>query len=129
MLGILSLLPVVGKVFDTVGTITSKITDLKVAQVKAGTDEKRDRLAAEQKALEARRDALIALAASPGGMMVVIIQSLLGFAVVIIMWKIVVWDQALQELTHGFTNKLGDDVWEYIKIVTGFYFVSTWVRR
>lgn len=129
MLGFLSFIPVIGKLFETVTMITNRLTDLKIAQVNAGTERERDKLTAEQKGLEARRDALIALAASPGGIMVIIIQSLLGMAVVIIMWKIVVWDQALQSWTGGYTAALGADVWDFIKIVCGFYFVSTWLRK
>lgn len=128
-MGFLSLIPFIGKFFDTVSTITDRITNLKIAQVNAGTERDRDKLVAEQRGLEARRDALIALAASPGGIMVIIIQSLLGMAVVIIMWKIVVWDQALQSWTGGYTAALGADVWDFIKIVCGFYFVSTWLRK
>lgn len=125
----LSLIPVVGKLFDTVSSVTNKLTDARIAAIQAGTEVERIRWEGEVKSLEARQTVLIAALNSPYGVLVIIPQFLLGMAVVIIMWKIVVYDQALGQWTSGRTNALGKDVWDFIKIVTGFYFVSTWLTR
>lgn len=125
----LSVIPIIGKLFDTVGTITNKLTDARIAAIQAGTEVERIRWEGEVKSLEARLTVMTAALNSPYGALVIIPQFLLGMAVVIIMWKIVVYDQALGQWTSGRTNALGKDVWDFIKIVTGFYFVSTWLTR
>lgn len=125
----LSLIPVVGKLFDTVSSVTNRLTDARIAAIQAGTEVERIRWEGEVKSLEARLTVLTAALNSPYGALVIIPQFLLGMAVVIIMWKIVVYDQALGQWTSGRTNALGNDVWDFIKIVTGFYFVSTWLTR
>lgn len=129
MFSLLSMIPVIGKLFDTVSTITNKLGDIKVATLNATTQQERDKLEAQARELESRRDVLIAQQKTPGGLLVTVIQSLLGLAVVIIMWKLVVWDKALGQWTSGHTDKLSPDIWDYIKVVTGFYFVTTWLRR
>lgn len=128
MFSLLSALPIIGKLFETVTSITNKLGDIKVAQINATTQQERDRLAAQSRELEAKRDVMIAQSKTPAGQVSIWIQNLLGLAVVIILWKIVVWDQALGQWTGGFTHALGKDVWDFIKIATGFYFVTTWFK-
>lgn len=122
MLGFLQLIPGIGKIFDTVSSITNRLTDARIAARNADTEDKRiaaesevDRLKLRLAALSAKMPWTVALP-----------QFLLGMIVVIVLGKIVVWDQVLG---WGFTHPLGDDVWQYIKIVTGFYFVTEWFRR
>lgn len=122
-------LPIVGRIFDTVESLGQKIADLKIARLNAETNQEKLRLDAEIRSLELRQSALVEQSKGKYGLLVIIPQFLLGMAVVVVMWKIVVYDQALGQWTGGFTHKLGDDVWQFIKIVTGFYFVTTWLRK
>lgn len=126
---LLKLIPFVGQAFDLAGQITSKIGDLKVAQINAATEQERIKVGEQIAELEAKRAVLVAQASSPYGWITQTIQGLLGLAVVILMWKLVVWDKALGTWTGGHTDPLGSDIWDFVKIVVGFYFVTTWFRR
>lgn len=128
-MGFLSWLPFIGKAFDTIGSITNKISDTKVALARVTSETERARLEAELGELQAKRDGLIASQKGPFGWITNVVQGLLGLAIVVLVWKLAVYDKALGQWTHGHTEALGKDLWDLIKIAFGFYFVTTWFRR
>lgn len=128
MLGLLSYIPIIGKLFDTVGTITSKLQDTKVALARVTSEEERVRLEVEEKALEARLSGLIASQKGPLGWITAVAQGIIGLSIAILIAKMVVYDKAFGQWTSGHTDSLGKDLWDLLKIVVAFYFVTTWVR-
>jgi len=106
--------------FDPISRITESIAKAKIAAANAQTD--REKIAAEERVatLEARRAVMIAEA---GSRINSIMRALLALAVVIIVWKLLVWDKALGQWTGGYTDKLSDLDQHLIIAVIGFYFL------
>lgn len=50
------------------------------------------------------------------------VRPAIGFSVVILLWKLLVWDKALGQWTHGFTDPLGADIWSVVKVIIISYF-------
>lgn len=50
------------------------------------------------------------------------IRPLLALPVIILVWKLLVWDKALGQWTHGSTDSLSDQIWWYCTTVTIAYF-------
>lgn len=50
------------------------------------------------------------------------VRPLLALPVIILIWKLLVWDKALGQWTHGSTDSLSDQVWWYCTTVTVAYF-------
>lgn len=49
------------------------------------------------------------------------VRPLLALPVIILMWKLLVWDKALGQWTHGSTDSLSDQIWWYCTTVTIAY--------
>lgn len=126
MLSILKLIPLVGRIFDTVDSIHARITDKQIALINANSEEERARIEGEIRGLEARAKVLEASMTGPWGWITRVMQVALAMPVAIILWKILVIDQTLG---WGTTPDLGKDMWWVIYTVVGFYFVASMIRR
>lgn len=101
--------------------IAGKIAEYKIAQQNAKTDQ--DRIQADErvKALEAKRDVLVAEARNPWN---TIMRGALALPVVIILWKVMAYDK-----TIGGTTTMSPDLWHVVWVVLGFYFLDNITRR
>lgn len=108
-------------VTDTINGITKAISDSKIASINAKTQE--EKIAADERtrALEARRDVLIAEGHATNAN--VYTRTFIALPIGILFWKIFVWDKALGQWTQGRTDALSVELWQVITIVLGFYFV------
>jgi hypothetical protein len=106
---------------DAISNVSKAIADSKIAAIKAGTEE--ERIAAEErtKALEARRDTMIAEAGASKAN--VYVRTFIALPVGILFWKILVYDKALGQWTGGRTDALSPELWHVVSIVIGFYFL------
>lgn len=100
--------------------IFGKIEDTRVALAKATNAEDKAKLTAAMDELHARQ---AILTAEIGSRLVAIVRVLLALPVVILLWKLFVYDKALGQWTHGHTDPLGDDLWKVVTGVIAFYFL------
>jgi hypothetical protein len=108
-------------VFGTIDGITSAISNERIAGINAQTTEERIASDERVKALAARRDVLIA--ESSVSRANIMVRCLLAGPVIVILWKIYVWDKALGQWTGGHTDGLSSELWQVIMIQIGFYFL------
>jgi hypothetical protein len=57
------------------------------------------------------------------------IRPLLALPVIVLMWKLLIWDKALGQWTHGTTDSLSDQIWWYCTTVTIAYMGGRSVER
>lgn len=57
------------------------------------------------------------------------IRPLLALPVIILVWKLLVWDKALGQWTGGTTDSLSDQIWWYCTTVTIAYFGGRTVEK
>ena len=109
-----------------IGSIANKLAAAYEAKQRAQTDQ--ERIAADEriKALEARRDVLVA---ESGDRVNRLVRALLALPVVILLWKVFVWDKVLGAWTQGRTDALSAELWQVVSIVVGFYFVTDAATR
>ena len=70
---------------------------------------------------EARRSILVAESAHKNAVIMrAVMRAVLATPVAVVMWKLFVWDKVLG---WGATDSLSPELWNFIWIVTGFYFV------
>jgi hypothetical protein len=50
-------------------------------------------------------------------------RGLMAFPVVVLLWKLLIYDKALGQWTMGHTDALGDDLWKVVAAVIAFYFL------
>jgi hypothetical protein len=105
---------------DPVSRIVGKIADAKVAHANAETD--RERIAAGErvKALEGKRDVLVA---ESGNRANAYMRLFIAFGPALYLNKIFIWDKVLGPLTGGSTDALDDNLWKVVAAVIGFYFL------
>ncbi|MCA1400041.1 3TM-type holin [Bradyrhizobium sp. BRP56] len=116
----LSILGIITGLAGPIATIAGKIADSKIALAKAQTDDERNKINGEIEELNARKSVLIAEA---GSRLNAIIRGLMATPVVILLWKLLVYDKALGQWTDGHTDPLGADLWKIITAVIAFYFL------
>lgn len=120
--------------FGTINGITKSLSDAKIAQIKATTQEEKIRADEAVATLQARRDVLIAEAGS-GSRLNLIMRSVIATGPASVLLKIFLWDKVIGSLagcsaapkgTCGIfvTDPLDANLWQVITIVLGFYFVS-----
>lgn len=116
-------LKVIPGLFTTINGITTAISNEKIKSIEAKTDQ--DRIAADERVhtLEAQRDVLLAGYGQSKAQ--IYIQTFIGAAVAFTVAKLLVWDKALGDWTHGHTDPLGDDLRWVLMSTIGFYFLST----
>lgn len=61
------------------------------------------------------------IVAEQGNLVTRSIRPLLALPVIILMWKLLVWDKALGQWTDGSTESLSDQIWWYCTTVTIAY--------
>ena len=119
-MGIISIL--LGLV-DPISRIAGKIADYKIAAQQASTD--KERIAADErvKALEAKRDVMVAEAGSRINQFIRV-----GFALPFVIYnaKLILWDKALD---LGSTDPLSDELYQVQLTCIGFYFLHSIVAR
>jgi hypothetical protein len=108
--------------FGTLNGITKAISDEKLAQIKATTQE--EQIAANERVatLQQRRDVLIADAAH--GSIDIWIRSLIAIGPAIYLFKIFVIDKCFGFIFHTRTDPLDANLWNVVMVVLGFYFLS-----
>lgn len=109
-------------------SITKAITQVQLEKARAATD--KEKIAADErlKTLEAKRDVLIAEAGS-GIKLNALVRSLMAIPVVILLWKLVVFDNVFGQWTGWSTPSLSDDLWLLVTVIVGFYFVDSIASR
>lgn len=50
------------------------------------------------------------------------VRPMIGFAVVILIWKVIVYDKALGQWTGGHTDALDPKLWNVVMVIIGAYF-------
>ena len=67
--------------------------------------------------------------AEQGNLITRAIRPLLALPVIILIWKLLVWDKALGQWTGGSTDSLSDQIWWYCTTVTIAYFGGRTVEK
>lgn len=113
---------------SAIKAISNDIAAAKIAALQS--KEGHARLEAEERVrtLEARRDVLIAESSS-GSRLNQFVRAALAWPIIIILWKVFIWDYAFHELTKGTTPMLSEWMWGVVIAVIGFYFVTERFRR
>lgn len=113
----------IGGLFGTINGVTKALSDAKLAQIKATTQEEQIHAQERVSALTLRRDVLIADAAHS----TIDMWMRVGFSIgpIAVLIKIFVYDKALGQWTFGHTDQLGDALWQVIMVELGFYFLYT----
>jgi hypothetical protein len=106
---------------DPIEKITEAIIKARADAENAQTAQ--EKIAADERVatLQARRDVLIKEAGV--SRLNIIMRAGVALAVNIIIWKLLVWDKALGQWTHGHTDDLSPELWHVIMVVIGFYFL------
>lgn len=120
-MGWLSIIGQLLGIAPSITAIANKIADTKVALAKADNDAERTRLQTQLSMLQARADVLVKEGEHTNANVWVRIG--LAFPVLFIMWKLIIWDKGMGEWTHGSTDPLSPQMWEYVWAVTKFYFL------
>lgn len=120
MTSLLKHLPIIGPFLDPIGTVVGAITDEMSRSRDAQTERERIESNERIEALRFKRDAMIAAISEPWYTP----RSLMGYGATIVVLKLLVWDTALQSLTHAITPNPGSLVIWLIMTIVGFYFVS-----
>ena len=107
---------------DPIERVTKAITDVQIAKAKAETDE--EKIAADEriKALQAKRDVMVAESTDRVNRTV---RALMALPVVIWLWKFLVFDKVFGQWLEWKTDPLGDDMWIVVVTIIGFYFVDS----
>lgn len=103
-----------------IGTIASRLAAAWEAREKAKSDAERAAADVKIKRLEAMAQVQ---ASEAGSRINAIMRAALAGAVVVIVWKLLVWDKALGQWTAGRTEALSDLDRQIILAVIGFYFL------
>lgn len=117
------LLGLIPSAFTALGQITSAISNAKIAQISATTQQ--DQIAATERVttLEAQRDLMVADAAHSN--LDIYIRSLIAIGPTAYLTKIFLWDKVLQAWTNGSTDPIDANLWTVIMTVLGFYFLHS----
>jgi len=115
--------PIIGAFLNPI--INGLLTGQKQKLDAAGSHEARVvELTAKQYELD-RREAEVnasVIVAEQGNLITRSIRPLLALPVIILVWKLLVWDKALGQWTGGVTDALSDQIWWYCTTVTIAYF-------
>ena len=111
---------------DTISKITGQIAQVRLERAKAETDQERIHADERIKALEAKREVLIAEGQKSSVNMFV--RAFLAVPIGILLWKLFVYDKAFGQWTHGRTDALSPEMSQIMMVVIGFYFLYETVR-
>lgn len=113
----LQFIPIIGPLFETINGVTKAISNERIALINAKTEEQKIASAERIKTLEARRDVMVTEKTKANAY----VRAGLALPVILIVWKLLVWDKAFGEWTGGHTDKLSDLDKQLIMAVVGFY--------
>lgn len=113
----ISILSAIFKFFDPIARITDKIVDLQIKKADAKTEQERIAADERSKALEAKRDVMIAEA---GLGLNAYMRTAIAIGPAIYLLKIFIWDKVLK---LGSTDALDANLWQVVIAVIGFYFL------
>lgn len=116
-----SLLSFLPSLFTTVNGITTAISNERIQEINAKTDQERIDSQERVSVLQARRDVMIA---ESGDKINRLIRASIGGEVSFLLGKILVWDKALGFWTQGHTDNLDPNLWWVVSSVIGFYFLT-----
>lgn len=106
------------KFFDPIAKITDKIVELQIKKADAKTEQERIAADERSKALEARRDVMVAEGAlwwiNPA------MRFCLALGPAAFLLKVFIWDKVLK---LGTTDALDSNLWQVVIAVIGFYFL------
>lgn len=118
MTAIAAFLAAIFKFFDPIARITDKIVDLQVKKADAKTEQERISADERTKALEARRDVMMAEGAL--GWLNPAMRFALAVGPAVFLLKVFIWDKVLK---LGATDPLDSNLWQVVIAVIGFYFL------
>jgi hypothetical protein len=106
---------------DPISRVINGLTEARKAEANAKTDQERIHAQERIKALEAKRDVLVAEANDVSNRRM---RMFIAFGPALYLNKIFVWDKVLGPITHGRTDPLDENLWWVISAVIGFYFLA-----
>lgn len=107
--------------FGSVNGVTRALSDAKLSQIRATTEEERIHATERVNSLTLQRDVLISDASH--SKIDLWLRSGFSLGPIAVLLKIFVYDKALGQWTGGHTDPLGDALWQVIMVQIGFYFV------
>lgn len=89
-------------------------------------DQRSSDLLAKELSLEQREAELNAqvVVAEQGHWYTAMVRPLFAMPFIIFLWKVIVWDKVLAQWTHGSTDNLSPDLWQWGGIVLTAYFAG-----
>jgi len=117
----------VGDLLAPVNGIIKSLADAKVQLKNAENDEQRIFQQERINALNAKMN--LQLGEAPFTRLNAMTRTAAAAGPIIVLLKIFVWDKALGQWTGGYTDPLGEQLWQVIMVVLGFYFVSDMAAR
>lgn len=134
MWGLITAIPsLISGLFGSINHVTDAIANERIAGLNATTDQERIKSSERVKSLEAKRDLMIAEAAT--SRLNIYIRSMIALGPGSVILKLNLWDKVIGSLagcsgpqpagTCGIfnTDPLDDNQWKIIMIVVGFYFL------
>lgn len=114
------------KFFDPIAKITDKIVELQIKKADAKTEQERIAAGERISELQSKRDVLVAESGRPINQW---IRAALTFPIIVILWKVFIFDKALGQWTGWRTDALSSELWYVVMIVLGFYFLDNTISR
>lgn len=111
------------KLINPIQGITREIAQARVALEKERNAERRIELEGKVAALNAQQSVLIE---TQQHFLNRLARFLLTVPIIVILWKLFIWDKVLG---WGATDPLGKDLWDVLKVVMGGYFVTLAIDR
>ena len=114
--------PIIGAILQPI--VTGALTAQKQKLDAAGSHEARvTELALKAQELDAKEADVNAkvIIAEQGNWFTRSVRPALGFAVVVLVWKLIVYDKALGQWTGGHTDMLDKDLWNVVMVIIGAY--------
>lgn len=109
--------------FGTVNSITSAISNEKIAALTATTQQ--DQIAANERVAQLQQQRDVLIADSAHGSWDVWVRSLIAIGPALYIFKIFVIDKVFGFLFHTSTDALDPNLWSVVMTVLGFYFLSS----
>lgn len=103
------------------GSISKDLSSAYQAYLKTQSDTEKQASLERIDALAERSKVLVAEAWSRINM---VVRTTLALPVVVVLWKIILYDKALGQWTGGHTDSLSPELWWVVDAVIGFYFLS-----
>jgi len=114
--------PVIGAILGPI--VNGLLTSQKQKLDALGTHEAREERVAVQAQLNDQREAALnadVVKSEQGNWVTRSVRPMLALPVIILMWKLLVWDKALGQWTNGITDPLSAQIWWYCTTVTIAY--------